>query len=199
MRRGRCSRRERILVSDAEIIELYQQRNELAISATNDSYGQYCYTIANRILCSAEDSWECVNDTWLRIWNSIPPHHPQCLRAFLAKITRNLAFDRFKREHAHKRGGGEIQIALDELEECVAAKYDVETEVLSEEMKRCIRCFLWGLSEQKRDVFLRRYFYLESTGAIAKHYDLKESNIRMILSRARKDLKKYLKKEGFFE
>lgn len=186
-------------MSDEQIIELYQKRSEIAIRATNDSYGAYCYSIANRILHNAEDAWECVNDTWLRAWNSIPPQCPQRLRTFLAKITRNLAFDRFKREHAHKRGAGEIQLALDELEECVAANSDVETEVFSEEMKRCIGSFLRGLPEQKRDVFLRRYFYVEPTAAIAKRYGLKESNVLMILSRTRKELKNYLEKEGFLE
>lgn len=184
-------------MSDEEIIKLYQQRNEAAISATNDSYGTYCYSIANRILRSAEDSRECVNDTWLRTWHAIPPQHPRCLRTFLAKITRNLAFDRFKREHAHKRGAGEIQLALDELEECVPARSDVEGEVLSQELKHSIDGFLSGISEQKRDIFLRRYFYVESTAAIAKRYGLKESNVLMILSRTRKELKTYLKKEGF--
>ena len=186
-------------MSDEQIIELYQKRDEIAIRATNDSYGAYCYSIANRILRNAEDSWECVNDTWLRVWSSIPPQCPQCLRTFLAKITRNLAFDRFKREHAHKRGAGEIQLALDELEECVAARSDVEAEVFSEEMKRCINSFFCGLSEQKRDVFLRRYFYVEPTADIAKRYGLKESNVLMILSRTRKELKNYLEKEGFLE
>ena len=186
-------------MSDEQIIELYQKRDEIAIRATNDSYGAYCYSIANRILRNAEDSWECINDTWLRVWSSIPPQCPRCLRTFLAKITRNLAFDRFKREHAHKRGAGEIQLALDELEECVAARSDVEAEVFSEEMKRCINSFLCGLSEQKRDVFLRRYFYVEPTADIAKRYGLKESNVLMILSRTRKELKNYLEKEGFLE
>ena len=186
-------------MSDEQIIELYQKRNELAIRATNDSYGAYCYSIANRILRNTEDSWECVNDTWLRAWSSIPPQCPKCLKTFLAKITRNLAFDRYKREHAHKRGAGEIQLALDELEECVAAKSDVEAELISGEMQRCIDSFLRGLPEQKRDVFLRRYFYVESTAVIAKRYDLKESNVLMILSRTRKELKSHLEKEGFLE
>lgn len=186
-------------MSDEQIVRLYQQRDEAAISATNDSYGTYCYSIVNRILCNAEDSWECVNDTWLRAWRSIPPQCPRCLRTFLAKIARNLAFDRFKRERAHKRGAGEIQLALDELDECVAAKSDVEAEVFSEEMKRCIDSFLRDLSEQKRDIFLRRYFYVESTVAIAKRYGLKESNVLMILFRTRRELKNYLEKEGFLE
>lgn len=184
-------------VSDEEVIRLYQQRDEAAIRATDDRYGAYCYSIANGILCSAEDARECVNDTWLRAWNAIPPQHPRCLRAFLAKITRNLAFDRFKREHAHKRGSGELQLALDELEECVPASADVEGEVLSQELKRGINAFLQGISEQKRDVFLRRYFYVESTGAIAARYGLKEGSVLMILSRTRKELKTYLEKEGF--
>lgn len=184
-------------VSDEEIIKLYQQRSEAAILATDGHYGAYCYSIANGILRSAEDARECVNDTWLRAWGAIPPQHPRCLRTFLAKITRNLAFDRFKREHAHKRGNGEIQLALDELEECVPASADVEGEVLSQELKRGIDAFLRGIPEQKRDVFLRRYFYVESTGAIAKRYGLKEGSVLVILSRTRKELKHYLEKEGY--
>lgn len=129
-------------MSDEQIVTLYLQRNETAISATHDRYGPYCYSIAHRILDSAQDSQECVNDTWLRTWNSIPPQRPRALKSFLAKITRNLAFDRFKRERTRKRGAGEIQLALDELEECVAAHSDVESEVLSEELKRSIDRFL---------------------------------------------------------
>ena len=186
-------------MSDDQIIELYQQRKETAIDATSNSYGAYCYSIANRILHNPEDSWECVNDTWLRAWSSIPPQYPRCLKTFLAKITRNIAFDRFKYEHACKRGAGAIQLALDELEECIPAGSDVEGEVLSQELKRGIDSFLRGMSEQKRDVFLRRYFYVESTAVIAKRYGLKESNVLMILSRTRKEMKNYLEKEGFLE
>ena len=156
-------------MSDEQIIELYQQRKETAINETSNSYGSYCFSIANRILHDAEDSWECVNDTWLRVWGSIPPQQPKCFRAFLAKITRNLAFDRFKREHAYKRGSGEIQLALDELDECIPAKSDVEGEVLSQELKRSIDSFLREIPEKRRNVFLRRYFYIESTSVIAKH------------------------------
>lgn len=186
-------------MTDDEIIVLYQRRSEAAVQATSDKYGAYCYSIADRILRSAEDSRECVNDTWMRAWSAIPPQCPRCLRAFLAKITRNLAFDRFKREHARKRGAGEIQLALDELEECVPAGADVEGEVLSQELRRCMDSFLNGLAEQKRDVFLRRYFYVESAEAIAKRYGLKKSNVLVILSRTRKELKSYLEKEGFLE
>ena len=186
-------------MSDEQIVTLYFQRNETAIRATRDRYGPYCHSIADRILGSAEDAQECVNDTWLRAWNSIPPQRPRVLRSFLAKITRNLAFDRFKREHTRKRGSGEIQLALDELAECVAANSDVESEVLSEELKRYIDRFLRELPEQKRNVFLRRYFYVEPTSAIAKRYGLKESNVLMILSRTRSELKQHLKKEGYLE
>ena len=186
-------------MSDEEIIELYFQRDEAAVSATSDRYGPYCYSIAHRILHSAEDAWECVNDTWLRVWNCVPPQRPRCLRPFLAKITRNLAFDRFKRERAHKRGDGELQLALDELDECAAGASDVESEVLSAALKDCIHRFLRGLPARKRDVFLRRYFYVEPTAAIAKRYGLREGNVLMILSRTRKELRDHLKREGFLE
>lgn len=182
-------------MTDDEIIALYQRRDESAIQATSDSYGPYCHSIADRILGSQEDAEECVNDTWLRAWNTIPPQRPNCLRMFLAKITRNLAFDAFKRGRAGKRGGGELLLALDELEECVSDGSDVESAVITEELRRGVDRFLRELPRRERDVFLRRYFFVESTGEIAERYGLRPDHVLVILSRTRKKLRSYLEKE----
>lgn len=112
-------------MEDHQIVELYWQRNADAISETADKYGDYCFAIAENILHNAEDSEECVNDTWLRAWNAIPPQKPAVLRMFLAKITRNLSFDRFHARNAEKRGGGEMALVLDELGECFGGGADI--------------------------------------------------------------------------
>lgn len=107
-------------MEDRQIVELYWQKNADAISETSSKYGAYCFTIADHILNNAEDSEECVNDTWLHAWNAMPPQKPNVLRMFLAKITRNLSVNRFNARGAEKRGGGEIILVLDELADCLA-------------------------------------------------------------------------------
>lgn len=184
-------------MEDRQIIELYWQRNTDAISETAGKYGAYCFSIADNILHDSGDSEECVNDTWLRAWNAMPPGRPDVLRMFLAKITRNLSFDRFNARNAKKRGGGEIELVLDELEECLASGTDVETAYEGKELGQCIRCFVRGLSEQDGNVFVRRYFFTDSVAAIAGRYGLTENNVMVILSRTRKKLKLELMKEGY--
>jgi len=186
-------------VTDEQIIELYWQRNENAIQATNSQYGAYCYAISNNILHNHESSEECVNDTWLRAWNAIPPQRPDRLKIFLAKIARNLSFDRYKSLTAEKRGRGETVAVLDELEECVVASTDVEAEIQAKELAQLINDFLNVLCDKERNIFLRRYFYVDSTADIAKLYGLKESNVLMTLSRTRQRLKIYLMQEGYLE
>ena len=132
-------------ITDEELIALFWQRDGNAIDERSRAYGAYCYTIANGILQNPEDAEECVNDTWLRAWNTIPPKRPQRLRIFLAKITRNLAFDRFKRRYAQKRGGGEICLALEELEECIDSGSVLESEVMAKELEQNINSFIYGL------------------------------------------------------
>lgn len=184
-------------MKDSQIIALYWNRSEHAITATNQKYGSYCFAIAEHILKDQQDSEECVNDTWLQAWNAIPPHKPGRLRSFLAKITRNLALNRLKARKAEKRGGGEISLVLEELAECLADAKDTETEVAAKELADCINQFVHTLSERDCNIFLRRYFYVESVAEIAGKYGLKESNVLMILSRTRKKLKKHLKQEGY--
>lgn len=184
-------------MNDKQIIELYWQRDESAIHETNLQYGSYCYAIANNILLNNEDSEECVNDTWLRAWNAIPPQRPVHLKMFLAKITRNLSFDKYRTNKAAKRGNGEITAVLDELGECLSSSSDVEAELQSNELERRINRFLCTLRKRDRDVFLRRYFYVETISVIAQRYNLRDDNVIVILSRTRRKLKNQLEQEDY--
>lgn len=184
-------------MEDNQIVELYWKKNTDAISETANKYGTYCFTVADNILHNFEDSEECVNDTWLHVWNAIPPQKPNVLRMFLAKITRNLSFNRFNAKNAEKRGGGEITLVLDELAECLANEADVEVAYEEKELEQCIRYFVRALPEREGNVFVRRYFFTETVAEIAKRYGLTENNVMVILSRTRKKLKAELKKEGY--
>lgn len=186
-------------MEDIRIVELYWQKNEDAIKESNGKYGAYCFAIANNILHNKEDSEECVNDTWLNAWNAIPPQKPTKLQMFLAKITRNLSFNRFNARFAEKRGGGEIILVLDELAECLASESDVESECEAKELGRCIQMFVRSLPERDGNVFVRRYFFTEPVAEIAKRYSITDNNVMVILSRTRKKLKIHLIKERFFD
>lgn len=184
-------------MEDSQIVELYWQRHSDAISETANKYGAYCFTIADNILHSVEDSEECVNDTWLHAWNAMPPQRPSVLRIFLAKITRNLSFDRFNARNAEKRGGGEIALILDELGECLDSGADTEAAYEAKELRQSIRRFVRALPKRDGNVLVRRYFFVDSVADIAKRYNLTENNVMVILSRTRKKLKAYLLKEGY--
>ena len=184
-------------MKDESIIQLYFERNESAIDETDKKYGNYCYRIADNILHSREDSEECVNDTWLRAWDAIPPARPDCLRLFLAKITRNLSFNRWRAGRAEKRGGGETALVLDELEECLSGMGDVEEQFQAAELSAAINDFVKALPERDGNIFVRRYFFGEPLPHIAKRYGLAESSVRVALHRARRRLKERLEKDGF--
>ncbi|MBR1780866.1 MAG: sigma-70 family RNA polymerase sigma factor [Oscillospiraceae bacterium] len=182
-------------MEDTEIVALYWARNEAAIPATAEKYGPYCTTVALRILPLPQDAEECVNDTWLRTWNAVPPQRPALLRPFLAKITRNLAFDRYREATARKRGGGELPLALEELGECVSDR-DTEGEALAHELSAAIDAFLRALPRRERSIFLRRYFYVDSCADIARRFGLRESTVRVQLHRTRAKLRDFLREEG---
>lgn len=184
-------------MNDRQIIALYLQRSEEAIQASIDSYGSYCRTIAARILEDPADVEEAVADTWLQAWNAIPPQCPEHLRLFLGKLTRNLALSRWRKNNARCRGGGEVPLALDELGECLSTRDTPETLLDTRELASSLSSFLRGLPTRQRQIFLRRYFYLEDIASIAKDLGAKEVNIRMTLSRVRKKLKDYLLQEGY--
>lgn len=184
-------------MDDKDIIDLYFERNELAIEATANKYGAYCTSIAKNILGNDEDAGECVNDTYLNTWEAIPPTRPSFFSAFLAKITRNLAFNIYRRNHAEKRGGGEVSLVLDELSECVSGKDNVEMEVEKKELIETINSFLKTLEPGKRNIFVCRYWYSDSVKEIAKRFKMTESNVSVTLNRLRTKLKKYLLERGF--
>lgn len=185
-----------ISMDDSAIIEMYWQRNQCAIDETNKKYGGYCFAVANNILGNKEDSDECVNDTWLRAWNVIPPKKPDIFKAFLAKITRNLSFDRYKRINAAKRGG-EMRIILDELSECVSGRDTTEEALDKKILGESISRFLRTASDRDRGIFIRRYFYAEAVADIAESYGITPNNASAVLSRTRAGLRKHLEKEGF--
>ena len=184
-------------MTDRQIVDLYWQRNERAISATSEKYGGYCTSIARSILGNSEDAEECVNDTYLHAWNSIPPYKPSVLSTFLGKITRNLSFNRYKHNKADKRGGGELPLVLDELAECVTSGDSVEKAIEQGELTKAIDHFLLTLGEKKRNMFVCRYWYTDSISDIAKRFGMKESAVSMTLSRIRSKLLDYLTERGF--
>ncbi len=181
---------------DAEILDLYWARDERAIAETQSAYGSYCYSIAWHILYDREDSDECVNDTWFRAWNAIPPGRPGRFSLFLGAITRNLSLDRWKERRAMKRGGGEMTMALDELAECVPDTHNTEETVVAAELEGLVNAFLHTLPEKDCNVFLRRYWYVEEYGEIAKRYGMNLNTVKTSLFRTRNKLREYLEKEG---
>lgn len=185
-------------MEDAQIVGLYWERDERAIIESDAKYGVYCYTVANNILLNHEDTKECLNDTWVKAWNTIPPQKPEALKPFFAKIIRNLALNRYQMQNAQKRGGDMVTIAMEELNECVSSIEDVESTYSAKMLQKNVNRFLHTLPERDCDIFLRRYFFLENTAEIAKRYGMRESNVLVILSRLRKKLKKFLRKEGYF-
>ncbi len=183
-------------MQDCEILDLYWNRDERAIVETQRSYGKYCYSIAYNILHDREDSDECVNDTWFRAWNAIPPDRPGRFALFLGTITRNLSFDKWKHKNAAKRGNGDMELALDELLECVPAVHSTEEAVEAAELERLINEFLYTLPQKDCNVFLRRYWYVEEYSEIAKRYHMKLNTVKTSLFRTRAKLREYLEREG---
>ena len=184
-------------MDDLQIIELYWQRSERAIAETVSKYGSYCRAIACSILRSREDAEESVNDTWLSAWNAMPPHRPNILSAFLGKITRRLSIDRWRALSAEKRGGGQLPLALAELDECLPAGNDVSAAVEMTELTASIDRFLDALPVTERRVFLCRYWYLHTVPAIASRFGFSESKVKSMLHRTRGRLRVHLGKEGF--
>ncbi|MBE6117383.1 MAG: sigma-70 family RNA polymerase sigma factor [Solobacterium sp.] len=184
-------------MEDKEIVSLYLARDEDAIVQTDLKYGAYCRTIAFRILRDAEDVKECISDTWLKLWNSIPPVIPASLKHYAAKIIRNAAFDRYEADHTQKRGNGEIPVILDELAECIPSSVSVEEEVAEHELRRVINLFLRDEKERERNLFIRRYFHSETIEEIAVVYGMRKDAVASSLYRMRGRLKVYLENEGY--
>lgn len=182
-------------MDDKKIVDLYWMRSESAISETDKKYGKYCRYIAERILESEEDAREVQNDTYLQVWNTVPPNRPDPLKTYVGAISRNLSLNRYEARHAQKRDGvlGE---ALEELSECIAQKDDIPTE-REERLRELLDSFLATLPKRTRRVFLRRYWYASSISEIAKDYGMSENHVTVMLHRTRKALADILQKEGF--
>ncbi len=182
-------------MEDGQIIDLYWDRDQRAVQETDGKYGKLLRGIAWNLLHSREDSEECVNDTYLRAWNAIPPTRPEAFRAWLGQITRNLSLDRWKRLRAEKRGGG-AELLLGELEECVPSSGGPERAVEDRELAELLSAFLRGLSREARAMFLRRYWYGESVAEIGLALGCGEGKVKSSLFRSRKALRTFLEKEG---
>lgn len=183
-------------MEDSQIIELYFRRSEDAIAQTAAKYGSYCHTIAYNILQNTEDSEECVNDTYYRAWDAIPPSRPGHFSAFLGRITRNLSLDRYRLRTAEKRGGGEITLALEELRDCVADPRGLDSRMDEKCLTRLLDQFLASLPREQRKLFMRRYWYFSPVKQIAADFGVTESKVKMSLYRSRTQLKRLLEKEG---
>lgn len=183
-------------MDDSRIIALYFQRSEDAVAQTDAKYGSYCFSIAHSILLNQEDAKEAVNDTWLGAWNAIPPHRPNSLAAFLGKITRRISINRFLAARTAKRGGGEPELALAELSECIPSPMDVEREVEAKALTEILNRFLRELPDTERRVFVRRYWYISSVEEIAKQFGFSQSKVKSMLFRTRNKLRTILEKEG---
>lgn len=183
-------------MEDQEIVELYWERSESAIEKTNEKYGRYLMKISMNILYNAEDSEECVNDTYLNTWNSIPTNRPLFLNTYLGKICRNIAINIYEKMTAAKRGGAETPLCLDELEEVVTGG-DVSEQMELSLLTESINSFLEKSKPQDRIIFVKRYFYMSPVKEIAKECGASESKVKMTLLRMREKLKRFLETEGF--
>lgn len=184
-------------MDDNSIVDLYWQRSEKAISETHKKYGSYCFSIAYNVLANNEDAEESVNDTYLATWNKLPPHRPSILATFLGKITRNISISRWRSRSANKRGGDEIILALDELDECIERRQSLEEIYIRKETVDLFNQFLDTLPKEERNVFLRRYWCLDSIADISDTFGFSQSKVKSMLHRTRAKLRGHLSKEDF--
>ena len=181
-------------MEDRQIVELYWQRAERAIAETHTKYGRYCHYIAFNILSSNEDAEEVVNDTYLKVWNRVPPDRPDPLKPYVGMISRQLALNAYNARQTEKRGGG-ISLAILELEECIPSSAGdiADSAALSDSLNR----FIEKLPTKTRRIFVCRYWYADPISVIARDFSMKESAVAMLLMRTRQKLKVHLEKEGF--
>lgn len=183
-------------MEDHEILALYNERSENAIEETAAKYGRYCFAIARHILQNDEDAEECVNDTFLRAWNAIPPQQPKRLQTYLGKITRNLSLNAYDKRTADKRGGDSVTLCIDELAECIPCEQGTDPFVDAVALKDALNRFLRDLPPRERRLFLKRYWYMQTVAEIAADDGITENHVSVILMRTRKTLRAALEKEG---
>ena len=184
-------------MEDQQIIEMYLQRNENAVAQTEQKYTKYCRSTAIHILHRPEDADEALNDTWLAAWNSIPPHIPECLQTFLGRLTRNISLKRIRSENTLKRGSAETRVVFEEVEEWLRSEQDIEQQLSEQALAEEIDRFLDSISDTERNVFVRRYFYMQSISEIAECRGFSESKVKSMLLRIRRKLYSKLKKEHY--
>ena len=184
-------------MEDDKIVDLYWARSERAIAETAAKYGAYCRTIAYHILFDEEDAQENVNDTYLGAWNSMPPHRPALLRTYLGKIARRISLNKWRDKSRGKRGGGQLPLALEELEACIPAPSSVEETAAARELGEALDRFVSGLPDTERRVFLRRYWYLDPIEDIGQGFGFGTGKVKSMLFRTRTKLRDFLQKEGF--
>ena len=184
------------MVEDQLIIDLFFERQESALEKSQEKYGKRLYKTANNILKNAGDSQECVNDTLLKAWETIPPSRPNLLGAFLTRITRNLAINKWNAQRAQKRGGGETDLLLGELQDCIAEPTDIHQSYESQHIVQTINNYLETISQKDRILFVLRYFNHEPLESISRRLNISEGSVKSKLFRIRKKLGKYLEKEG---
>ncbi|SDA20179.1 RNA polymerase sigma-70 factor, ECF subfamily [Ruminococcus sp. YE71] len=184
-------------MQDEDIIKLYFARSERAITETSGKYGGYCNSIALNILHDREDSEEVVNDSYLKVWNTVPPTRPQSLKAYLGRIVRNLALNAYEKLNSAKRGRSEVRLVLDELAEVIPSGDSTEQYLERKILEQLLDYFLGTLDDSTRRIFVRRYWYMSSIKEIAHSYKLSESAVKMKLKRTRGKLREYLIREGF--
>ena len=184
-------------MEDLEIVNLYWDRDESAITQTDRKYGGYCRKISFCILADREDSEECVNDTYLQTWNTIPPRRPQRLATYLGKICRNISINLYEKLHAQKRGKSEAEMCLDELAEVVGTGPDVEDQIQLSMLTEALNRFLAGTGEEQRKIFVQRYWHMMSVREISGDLGISESKVKMSLMRTREKLRVFLTDEGY--
>ena len=182
---------------DEQIVQLFLDRDETAISAAREKYGSYLYTVANNILSCREDSMECVNDTYFAAWNSIPPHKPQVLQTYLCKLIRRISVDRYRKNNRQKRGGTSLEVSLSELSECISGGVTPGDVLEYKRLGKSISDYLRTVSETDRRLFICRYYFMDSLCDSARYCGVRETAAKTILYRTRCGLREYLKKEGF--
>lgn len=182
-------------MDDRTIIGLFENRCEQAIDSLAKKYGKLCLQVATNILGSREDALECVNDAYLALWNQIPPEKPIFLRAYLLKVVRNIAYDRLDHLNAAKRNDS-VTLCLQELEDCLPVGEDLDAMLEGKRIREVLNAYLYSLKETDRNLFIRRYFFMESCRAIGKSMAMTESAVSTRLSRLRQKLKQQLVEEG---
>ena len=184
-------------MKDSEIVELYWQRDEAAIKRTAEKYEKSLSKISYNILASSEDCRECVNDTYMAAWNSMPEHRPANLATYLGKIIRQISIDRFRKYKSKKRISSEYTLSISEMADCIADNNTPEQIADFRLLDKAINSFLRSVQESERNIFIGRYYYFDSIKSIAEYTGLSESNVKITLFRIRQKLKDYLIREGF--